>query len=200
MSNANNHYEPRSGKLLTPSGLIRNGIDEVTGCDISIDSDHANIHKGLAFSLPVNIGAVVAGVTKYISIDIPSGVYVHFKDFSIWTEGTQATLSVFEGATYTGGATVDPVNRNRVGTPVPSVVVCKSGLSTVDTSSAVLVENLVFGGGGGAASKAGGIGVIKPEMVLNPGTTYIFAIKNDDAVTSDIHVWFFWYEEGSGLA
>lgn len=169
--------------------------DTVTDSIQVITTDHANIHKGLGFSISQLNDAVANNGTILFEVIVPAGAYVHFKQFNCWTNGSKAKFEVIEAPTLTTGATViTPINRRRVGTPSISLLTVKSDPTVI--SGGTTLESIYFGSGGGASK--GGDRSLDIELVLKPDTTNLIRITNLDGNAKDFSTFLFWYEESAG--
>lgn len=65
-----------------------NPIERVTQGTMTIDSNHAQIHAGNAYSLGEVI-TITAGATVDVTVYVPTGTYVHYQASDISTDGGQ---------------------------------------------------------------------------------------------------------------
>lgn len=184
-------------KGIHPDGYpIRAARDRVTQADMSISSDHANIHAGTGFSVSLLSAGVANNGIVGIQITTPAGKYVHLKRYEVAISGSQAKLEIIEAPTISGGATLTAINRRRVGTPTACGCTIKG--TPTSQSEGTTLETLIFGGGGVGASAPSGSRSLDIEFVLKPSTTYYLKATNTSGSTEDVGMWLFWYEEDDG--
>jgi len=171
-------------------------IERVTRGIPAIDTNHAQIHEGNAFSIG-GVFTIAAGTSLDITLHVPADTYVHYQASDISTDGANSiTAILYEGATVTGGSgtPIIPINRRRLGSPKGSAITIKQGATVTATGSEVdrwnfpksasnQIQNVV--------SKADHI-----EWVLKQDCTYLFRISNTGTTTAVILAFRpFWYEE-----
>ena len=157
-----------------------------------ITTDHGFIHEGIAFTL-AGTASVGGASTFSISFETPADKYIHFKPTGVAASGGPVTISLLEGATYTGGSGATPRNRNRtITTPDSSTVTAKTGVSaTGGTSISVLYIPSSTQGN----QKLGASSAAAEEYVLDRSTTYILSFANAALSAITIGYDLFWYEE-----
>ena len=180
-------------KLVSAEGY---GIFEpLTGYVAQITSDHAYIHKGIAYATAVNT-TLLGNATKYLTITTPAGSsgYIHFRPTTVSTTASGVSVSFFEGATFTGGNTVTPRNHNRN--------VADTSIASVKADASVTVDGtLLFNFSVGSATRrsSGGSGGADDEILFKPNTDYCLKITNLTSTDTQIFNTFFWYEEENGF-
>lgn len=161
-----------------------------------IQSDHAYIHKGLAYTLSTDVGAI--STTYYIGFTTPASTvgYIHFRpaEAGITTSTENVSYKLYENVAYTGGTTYIPFNRKRNSTNVSSVII-KLGV-TATPGSALYIDNKQAGTAGNIFSASGGNSGGGDELILNPGTNYVFSFVPSGTTTIGFNS--FWYEENEG--
>jgi len=161
-----------------------------------IDTNHAQIHAANAFSIG-GVFTIAGGATLDITVQVPADAYVHYQATDISTNGGNSVTVVFyEGATVTtGGTTITPMNRHRIGTPPTSVLTVKQGATITGTgteidkwyfpkSSTNQIQNSI--------SKSD-----SNEWVLKAETAYLFRFTNAATDSVIVSVRPFWYEESA---
>ena len=169
-----------------------------------IQSDHAYIHAGLAFSYIGTTGTLAAAATTSIEFTTPtvaSGKYIHFRPTFLSSSANYMTMSMNEGSTTTGGGSVltNIKNRNRNSATASSMQTLKTAV-TVSVSGGQ-IDTLATGVAGGASQNGGGqSGGANEELILIPNTKYTITFANSGTVTSTVGIYkLFWYEEGTGV-
>jgi hypothetical protein len=173
-------------------------VERVTGGVMVIDSNHAQIHAGNAFSLG-EVFTIAAGATVDVTVQVPAGAYVHYQATDLSTDGgNTVTAILYEGATVTAatGTAITPVNRRRLDTPDTSLLAIKQGATVTATGSRI--DQWYFPK---AADKGVMVSISKSdtnEWVLKQDTTYLLRISNTGATTSAVvSMRPFWYEEAA---
>lgn len=100
-----------------------------------------------------------------------------------------AELALFEGPTYSGGATVTSYNRNRNGATAPRTTI-KSGVSV--TTTGTRMPNTAFLASG--SKFAGAENRTTDEWILKSNTDYLVRFEEITAV-SRVAIHFEWYED-----
>ena len=78
----NDEYLPRSGKVITPGGSVKNEVENVTGGRKVISTDHGNIHQGEAYSAAHKF-TIADSATAYLQFTTDATKYVHLK-YILW--------------------------------------------------------------------------------------------------------------------
>lgn len=177
----------QQGRLYTNSQIVGSG-----GYDLGIDKsskavsilayEHHEIHDGNHYNIRNFVSGLGSGVPICYGITTPNGSsWMHL----LWdTEGTtQTEVRFWEGATLSGGTTVNSVNNNRNSTKTcgciwqfNSVVSGAVGVAT----SGTLLENHSKGWEATTPSKGSLNASItrEDEWVLKSGTTYLWVAKS----------------------
>lgn len=179
------------------SGSINVPIERVTEGLPVIDTNHAQIHAGNAYSIGAYFNIAAAGKVD-LTVTIPANAYVHFQALNINSDGgNTVTISFFENTVLNatpGGTAITPVNRRRLPTvPVSVLSLLKDATITTDGTllDTIVLPKSSSPSAGGSVTRADEV-----EWVLNPGSKYTFRIANTGATTA-VNVNFrpFWYEE-----
>lgn len=163
---------------------------------ITISKEHAMTHAGRMFSARVE-ASIASDASLYMQIKIPEGIEMHLKEFTLYTPGSSATLTITENPTVTDGTTgVTPKNRHRASSN-PSVVTIYSDPTSI--SGGDELDSVTYEGGN--PQDAVGDRSTDREWVLVEGD-YIFELVNNDASTQIMSMEGYWYEEkeGSGIS
>lgn len=168
-----------------------------------IQSDHAYIHKGLAFTYLGTTGSLSAGASTSIEFTTPSvgsGKFVHFRPTFISSSANYLTMSLNEASTTTGGGSVltDIKNRNRNSTTASAFQTLKTAVTV--SVAGTQIDTLATGVAGGGSNNSGGQGGgAQEELLLIPNTKYTMTFTNAGTVTATIGIYkLFWYEESMG--
>lgn len=171
-------------------------FERVTGGIPVIDTNHAQIHDGNAYSLG-EVLTIAAGATVDVTVYVPDGTYVHYQATDLSTDGgNTVTATLYEGATVTAGTgtAIVPVNRRRLGTPEVSSLTVKQGATVTATGNKIDQWHFPK-----AADKGVMASISKSdtnEWVLKQDTTYLFRIANTGSSTAAVvSMRPFWYEE-----
>lgn len=169
-----------------------------------IQSDHAYIHQGIAFTYIGTTGSLAAAATTSIEFTTPtvaSGKYVHFRPTFLSSSANYLIMSLKEASTTSGGVSVltSIFNRNRNSAKTSDFQTLKTGVTI--SVAGTEIDLKATGVGGGAASAAGGQeGGSQEELILIPNTKYTVTFTNAGTVTATTGIYrLFWYEEGAGV-
>lgn len=170
-------------------------LEKFTKFKIVIDSDHAYIHKGYAYTAIVDAGTISAAYDiAFTTPHADTGKFIHWRPSGIQTSANYVAYQLTEAETFTGGTAVTPINRNRLSvktsgmqafvknaTATPAgTIIQLGGVGTAGVPSTV-------GGGGAAASH---------EIILKQNTTYVMTLTPAGATAVTMEL--FWYEEDMG--
>ena len=178
-----------------PVELVGDVLEAITGAVKQIDNDHAYIHEGRAFD---TYEVVDINATRKYQLTTPSTTeaspYVHFRPMNIGIASGSILFQIFKGATdVSGGASLDPVNRNHNSTKT-SKVVFKSGITS--TSGSEIYKSKLHAGTGPGQTQFGANKGEPLEWVFSPNTNYVVYLTTTASV--EVVSNFFWYEEGLG--
>lgn len=163
-----------------------------------IDTNHAQIHAGNAYSLS-GVFTIPGGATKDITVYVPPGTYVHYQATDISTNGGNTINAyLYEDITIiSGGTAITPVNRRRLGTPQPSQLTVLEDPTIQALTTELLADRWYFPKSStnqiqNSISKSD-----TNEWVLKQDCTYLFRIVNSATDTVVVNFRPFWYEEDS---
>lgn len=144
-----------------------------------IDTLHANIHRGNAFTAVYGVGAVAASDARDLLVQVPDTVSAHAR--LIFQGSGAITGQFYEGPTFSAaGTTVICRNRNRSASNAANVIVTY-GPTITDPGSSLAWEpiydssthpNRTVGGSGGNAFE---------EWILKPGMDYLLRMTNNES-------------------
>ena len=157
-----------------------------------IGSDHAYIHKGLAFTAIISTGSISAAYR--IAFKTPAsaaGKYIHWRPIGITSSADYVSIKLTEGDTYTGGSDVTPINRNRTSSTVSVMQAFKTGVTS--TPAGTVIQATGIGTAGNPTAISGGGAAADQELLLKPDTVYVFTLTPAGATSCELEL--FWYEE-----
>ena len=174
--------------------LIDQGQEKLTGYQGSISSDHAYIHKGIAFTAFIDIGTI-SSVTRigFKTPSVASGEYVHWRPLGISTSTAYVKAVLTEGDTYTGGTATPAVNRNRnlAATKLTNMQDFKKGVTSTPAGTVIALAGL--GSAGNPFSRSGGGSGADEEILLIHNTNYVLSLTPE--ASTSVLLTLFWYEE-----
>ncbi len=177
--------------------ILDKARERITDALRSITTDHAYIHDGKLFTVPVFISALAAGATSKITFTTPAtatGKYTHYRPANIVTSGDKVTVNLYEESSGdSGGTAVTPINRLRVH-PIASLTEVKTGV-TVTTNGLLIDKAYVGGGVGTGQARSGSETQAENEIVLKQETLHTIEIINGSGSANNIFVMLKWYEE-----
>ena len=174
---------------------IKEPIERVTEALKQIDTDHAYIHEGLFYEAFLQFTLATTD-TKYISLETPDTLYIHYRNEKVVSSADKVTVELFEDAVLNatpGGTALTPYNHNRLTTHTSGMTVIDA--PTVDTEGTKIAQSFIGGGTGVGGARQGDDTSQANEWVLKRDTTYLIKITNDSTVDNTIQVNPVWYEE-----
>ena len=180
----------------SPSDLIPRG--RVTGAVVAMDSNHAQIHAGNAFSL-VGTMDVAQSQSGIVQIAVPAAAYVHFQAAQIDCDAGPAIVSLLEDYTLTsevGAATLVPANHHRIINEA-SVLTVKALADAAATagSAPITLATIPLHGTTQGQAKISADTSNSQEWVLAPGSTYLVTFGHSVSGSVKFGYNLFWYEE-----
>lgn len=157
-----------------------------------INSDHAYVHQGKAFTAVISTGSISAVYRiAFQTPTVASGKFIHWRPVAASTSAAYISIKLTEEETYTGGSAVTPINRNR---NIAAVTTMQAFVHNVTASpSGTVLQSLGLGTAGVPANNAGGGASSSQEIVLKPNTIYLVSIT--PAAATQVELDLFWYEE-----
>ena len=140
------------------SPILNKAVEAFTGYMGVIGSDHAYVHKGLAFTSVVNTGSIDALYKiSFTTPTVASGLWIHWRPIGITTSAQYCQVELYEGDTFSSGSTVAPINRNRNSTTATTMQTFSKG-TTVTLSGTLLASTGIGSAGNPVAQSGGGSG------------------------------------------
>jgi len=165
-------------------------IDDISGVLSTIAVEHANIHKGVLFSLLHKVD-ITAGSTAYIQLKTGSKT-VHFKPTNIATDADKFAVEFLEDPTLTDGTTpITLINRNRTSSNTPEIAAYSN---PTGVSGGTKIDEFYVGGTVGQKIVGGDVIAGVNEFVLKPNTDYIYKITNEGTSDGAVMIRMFFYE------
>lgn len=179
--------------------ILRGMREDLTKYVGTIDSDHAYIHQGLAFTY-AKVVTLGNGATKACILKTPAastGKYIHWRPLSVSSANAGILVEFNESVEYTGGSdeTDDVWNRNRNLDPTIRPTASLVDGTVVITDAGTALSKAQFGAGGRPNRASGGDGGADEEIVLKPSTDYMIRITNQGTSDNVVTIALFWYEE-----
>lgn len=172
------------------------GFEALTDYFGVIDSDHAYIHDGLAFTSIINTGSISAAYDiAFKTPTVASDKYIHWRPIGITSSANYVDVTLREGDTWSSGTTVTPINRNRLSTDTSNMQ--SFAYNVTSSPSGTIIQSSGIGASGNAVSRSGGGGQANEELVLKQDTDYVLTLTPSGATICVLSL--FWYEEDSGL-
>jgi hypothetical protein len=186
--------EDTGGQFLKWFQAIFNGMTErLTGYLGVIQSDHAYIHEGWAFSAFIAAGSISGAYDICFKTPLASeNKFIHWRPTAITSSAQYVAYQLTEGETYTDGGAVTPVNRNRNSKKTSLMQAFVSNATC--TPAGTVIDFGGVGSTGTPQAQSGGAGGSEHELVLKPDTIYAFTVTPAGATTVSVQL--FWYEEG----
>jgi hypothetical protein len=167
-----------------------------TGFKTTISSDHAYIHKGIAFTAIIEVTGVSAAYDiAFTTPTVASEKFIHWRPIGITSSANYVDIKLREGDAYTGGSGVVPINRNRLSTDTTDMQTFVTNATV--TPVGTIIQQTGIGTAGNPVAVAGGGAGADHELVLKQNTDYVITLTPDDTTTVVLSL--FWYEEDLGL-
>jgi len=164
-------------------------VDRTSNAIKVIETEHAYIHEGRAFSVSAPALNVANNGHFDLLIQTPAVGEVHLRAFSAKTKQADGTLILYEGATLSAnGDQLTPKNRDRPSSNAPETAAFSA--PTVTDAGVLLEEDYISGN----VALGGESRQVAQEWVLNPGTSYLLRYTNLSGSASDVVINAFWYE------
>jgi len=163
----------------------------------NISSDHAYVHKGLAFTAIINTGSISAAYDIAFKTPAESeGKYIHWRPVGIYSSANFVSFTLYEGDTFSAGTATTPVNRNRNASAVSKMQSFVYGATA--TPAGTIIQAGGIGTSGNPNAVSGGGAGADQELLLKPDTNYVLTLVPDGATTCILEL--FWYEESGYIA
>jgi hypothetical protein len=166
--------------------------ENLTGYMGTIDSDHAYIHKGIAFTSFITTPAITAAYRiGFKTPTVASGKYIHWRPIGITSSADYVSITMTEDDSYTGGTANTPMNRNRNFSTVSVMQDVKYGVTSTPAGTVVSLGGI--GSAGNPTAKTGGGNGAAEELLLLPNTSYVITLVPEGSTVCTLAL--FWYEE-----
>jgi len=169
--------------------------DVVTGSNITVDTNHAQVHEGNAYSFYVK-AAIAPGETLFVGMQTAPKNYLHVQRIGLSLLAAVGTLYLVEEPVYTGGTAVPVHNHNRVRPMKESSTVIVLNPTVTEAGNNLMC--ITLDGGKQGQITTGSVGSIADEYVFSPNMKYGWRLLNDNGSTLNAVVNMFWYDEGAG--
>lgn len=193
----------------TLRGFPGDAIDFVTKMVGIVNSDHAYIHRGIAFRSYILLDSIPVGGLTYL-FHTPEDKYCHMKNILVSGVGGSYRFDIVRGTdanpitvTDQGSPTltgfIGPNNLNdNAEQQVSSMTITDGPTLSAEGEVWKTIKSVGFSQGA-AASLSTESTFSNEELVMKPDTDYLIKVYQvgDDAPT-DIYLSMLWYEEGDG--
>lgn len=179
--------------------LLINAIEFVTMGIKAINTDHANIHKGLGRITSEYLTLSGNGTQEYC-IETDEERYVHFKNLILMALGSSVSVSILEDATITlnTGDELLVSNPNSVSTNISGTTIRKNPSYTGGT----IMDRVCSLAD--STNQSVGISSIttdtNEELVFKPNTQYIIKLEELKGDSVELFWRAFFYEEEEGVS
>jgi len=173
------------------------GVEALTGYSAVIQSDHAYIHQGIAYTLNI-VQDIAIGATYALYFYTPDPSlkrFIHMRPTRIASSASGIVYKLEENCNYNGGTDLTNMiwNRNRtVATTLPTYCEVKGGVTSGDDGT--ILESCYIGAGGSRRNSEGGENNAQEELLLAPDTDYILQFENTGGKATTLSLTLFWYE------
>ncbi len=157
-----------------------------------ISSDHAYVHKGIAFTSIINTGSISAAYDiAFTTPSEASGKFIHWRPIGISSSADYVQFTLYEGDSFSAGSAITPINRNRNISKASLITTMVKGATA--TPAGTIISAGGIGTSGNPAARAGGGAAADQELLLKPETNYVLTLVPDSATICILEL--FWYEE-----
>lgn len=188
---------PRSGRVIRENGGVINtaeSYDPWVDANSSIDSIHANIHKGIVFNLSRRINLTGNQVVYFVGITKENAV--HFNRFSYSANQGGIEIRLLKDVVYTDGTgtSTEGINRNTLSDKVSTLEIIE-GATVTNTGTQLHLTGLPSPASGGTPSR---IPQTEDdfEWLLKPYTQFALEIKELDNNAKILYADMMFYEPG----
>ena len=180
-----------AGKSIRTGEAEPFALEPVTKAFPVITTDHAPIHAEIAYTFE-GIQAINGSSSWSIEMTTPADKYVHFKGLWVATSGGPVTVTLVQGATFTGGDAGVAYNCNHLSTNTSDITWKRGGSPSGGTTKRYLyIPSATQGAQRLGASGTGG----PEELVLARSTTYALTFANAATSATTVNYGVFEYEE-----
>jgi len=165
-------------------------VDPYSQAQLMIETEHAWIHAGKAFSIFDEVVSLPVGSS--VSVLVYPAIAMHFRNYSV--KGNPLSVQFYENPVVTTtGTQITPRNRNRLSSKVSSAGIYVN--AAVSSVGYPLDKDRIVGAGTGT-SASGEISGLPLEWTIDGGIPYMMTVTNEHNQTNTFLYRFFWYELG----
>jgi len=152
----------------------------------------ANVKNGTQWEFSFENNSVAAGASTD-SILTTGNQYVLIKSRQITFTGSEIEASVYKNPTYTGGSTIPIYNLNTAigGSPLS---VLRTGITVTSVGTEIAAKTHSYGSDTNGNRSSGSFSVFGLERVLQPNTSYLLRVTNQDSSTVKVAGYITFYE------
>jgi hypothetical protein len=155
--------------------------DPMTSAEAAISTDHAYIHLGKAFSVPITISSLAASAVSKIGFTTPaSGMLIHWRPAEFSSSANAVRLRLYQGSAFTGGTLNVPRNRNEHFGKNPNMMIY-SGVTAALTNTVIVSAKA--GGNFGNQPAGDGIEVVSSSAADVGQVLTIYGTKTGTTTT-----------------
>lgn len=174
-------------------GMPRRFTNQNVDGMITTNLNNGAVGDGKLFQVYSKI-TILTATTHNVAFTTPSDKDILVMPTVISTSADKLTFRYYEGATFTGGTLITPVNQNRQSTNTSGVVV--RGGVTVSTQGTQLAQVWMAGAESVGQTRTGGSsGGGETHWRLKRNTTYILSFQNESASSNIVQFNEIWIEE-----
>lgn len=165
--------------------------DYLTSAEVTLSGDHAYIHAGYAFSLPVTISALAAAGVSNIGFTTPAvgsgNPQIHWRPTEFSSTANSVRLRLYQGSAFSNGTLKIPRSRNQFGSIKADHEIINPSMVIYTGVTAALTNTVIVkakAGGGFTNQPAGdGVEVISDNTADVGQTVTIYGTKTDATTT-----------------
>lgn len=166
--------------------------EALTNYQTVISSDHAYIHKCLAYTAIIDTGSISSAYNiAFTTPSIADAKYIHWRPVGIRTSADYTKYVLYEGDSFSSGTAITPINRNRNSSNTSDMQTFVKGATSTPTGT--IIDAGGIGSSGNPFSRTGGGAGENEELLLKPNTNYVLQLTPDGATICLLTL--FWYEE-----
>lgn len=157
-----------------------------------IQSDHAYIHKGIAYTGIIDTGSISAAYDiAFTTPTVASGKYIHWRPLGLTTSANYVQAELREADSFSAGTAVVPINRDRSSSNTTSMQTFVKGATATPVGTLIDIDGI--GASGNPTSRSGGGAGANEELILKQNTNYVLTLTPAGATVCTAKL--FWYEE-----
>ena len=183
----------KDGNAVDVTALVQGWTESLTKYIGQIDSDHAYIHEGLAFTYITSQTISEAYRVSFTTPSVASDKIIHWRPTGITSSANYVQVTLYENTVYASGADVVPFNRNRNSAKTTELQALALGTTR---SGGDIIQVKGVGTSGNPQARSGGGTFASEELMLKPNTNYTLELV--PAGVTSVVLELFWYEELNG--